>query len=424
MTTNLRINVHFCSMKSILIIGYVWVEPNSSAAGSRMLQLIELFLKQGYKITFTSPAQKGQKAMDLSAINVEETAIELNSSSFDSFVKNLQPNIVLFDRFMMEEQFGWRIAENCPNAIRILDTEDLHSLRKVRHEKLKKNEVFQTEDLLTSDIAKREIASILRCDLSLIISSFEMELLQKTFKISNDLLLHLPFLLDKIEEKQIDNWLPFEDREHFVFVGNFLHAPNVNAVLELKKLWENIKKQLLKAELHIYGAYATQQINELHNKEDRFIIKGFTEDIKSIVRKAKVVIAPLQFGAGIKGKLTEAMTCGTPSITTKIGAEGMHDNLNWNGIIEDDFKNFTQKAIELYSNKELWQQSQQNGVKIINQLYNKEVLENKFVNKIERIEKNFSEHRTQNFFGSMLQHQTLNASKYMSKWIELKNAKL
>ncbi len=110
----------------ILILGTVWVEPNSSAAGSRMLQLIELFQDQNYKVTFASTAQKSEKAANLTSLQVDEVAIELNSSSFDDFISNLKPTIVLFDRFMTEEQFGWRVAENCPNALRILDTEDLH----------------------------------------------------------------------------------------------------------------------------------------------------------------------------------------------------------------------------------------------------------------------------------------------------------
>ena len=66
--------------------------------------------------------------------------------------------MVLFDRFMMEEQFGWRVVENCPNALRLLDTEDLHCLRQARQLALKEDRTFTTEDLF-SDIAKREIAS-------------------------------------------------------------------------------------------------------------------------------------------------------------------------------------------------------------------------------------------------------------------------
>ena len=112
--------------KSLLIIGAVWVEPNSSAAGKRMLQLIAQFLERDYTITFASPAQKSEKAIDLSSLGVAEVVIQLNNASFNLFIAQLQPNIVLFDRFMMEEQFGWRVLENCPEALRILDTEDLH----------------------------------------------------------------------------------------------------------------------------------------------------------------------------------------------------------------------------------------------------------------------------------------------------------
>ena len=408
--------------QQLLIIGSIWVEPNSSAAGSRMLQLIKQFLKENYKITFASPAQKGEKASNLSFLGIDEISIELNNSSFDNFIKELQPTVVLFDRFMMEEQFGWRVTENFPKAIRILDTEDLHFLRKTRHQQLKKGEAFTTEALLNSDDAKREIASILRCDMSLIISTFEMDLLKDVFKIDERILYYLPFLLEKVDEHQTKKWKPFEEREHFVFIGNFFHKPNVDAVLTLKtQIWSKIRKLYPKAEVHIYGAYVNQQINQLHNKKEGFIIKGFAEDAKEVVRNARVVLAPLRFGAGIKGKLTEAMVCGTPSVTTEIGAEGMHNTLPWNGFIEADYSQFSEKAVQLYTDEKLWGESQENGIKIINQIYNKEKLGVLFINRIKEVQERLDKHRNQNFLGSLLQHQTLLATKYMSKWIEVKN---
>jgi glycosyltransferase involved in cell wall biosynthesis len=409
--------------QQVLIIGYVWVEPNSSAAGSRMLQIVEQFLKQNWKVTFASPAQKGEKASSLKSLGIDEVSIELNNASFDDFIKNLQPTIVLFDRFMMEEQFGWRVAENCPNAIRILDTEDLHFLRKTRHQQLKKGAKFTTEALLKSDDAKREIASILRCDLSLIISSYEMDLLKSVFKIDEKILYYLPFLLDKIDKHQTKKWKSFEEREHFVFVGNFFHKPNVDAVLTLKEnVWNEIREYLPKAEIHIYGAYVNQQISQLHNKKEGFIIKGFAEDAKEVVGNARVVLAPLRFGAGIKGKLTEAMICGTPSVTTSIGAEGMCGNFPWNGFIEDHFSDFSLMSVELYRNKNMWKNYQSTGTEIINHIYDKEKLSVPFINQIKEIQDTLETHRTQNFLGSLLQHQTLQATKYMSKWIESKNS--
>lgn len=408
--------------KSLLIIGAVWVEPNSSAAGKRMLQLIAQFLERDYKITFASPAQKNEKAIDLISLGINEVVIALNNVSFDKFIKELNPNIVLFDRFMMEEQFGWRVAENCPQAIRILDTEDLHCLRKTRELCLKQQVHFSVDKLLKQDITKREIAAILRCDLSLIISTFEMELLKNRFQIAENILMYLPFLFDEITASQQKKWQSFEEREHFIFIGNFFHKPNVDAVLTLKnKVWTAIRKQLPTVEIHIYGAYVNQQIQELHNKKEGFIVKGFAEDANEVVEKAKVVLAPLNYGAGIKGKLTEAMLCGTPSVTTAIGVEGMAGDFPWNGFVADDFSNFALKSAELYTNKPVWEQAQLNGVDIINSIYSKEKNALLFFNKIEEIQQDLEKHRSANFLGSLLQHQTLQATRYMSKWIEEKN---
>ena len=387
-----------------------------------MLQLIAQFLERDYKITFASPAQKNEKAIDLFSLGINEVAIVLNNVSFDNFIKELNPNIVLFDRFMMEEQFGWRVAENCPETIRILDTEDLHCLRKTRELCLKQHVHFSVDELLKQDITKREIAAILRCDLSLIISTFEMELLKNRFQIAENILMYLPFLFDEITASQQKKWQSFEEREHFIFIGNFFHKPNVDAVLTLKnKVWTAIRKQLPKAEIHIYGAYVNQQIQELHNKKEGFIVKGFAEDANEVVEKAKVVLAPLNYGAGIKGKLTEAMLCGTPSVTTTIGVEGMAGDFPWNGFVADDFSNFALKSAELYTNKPVWEQAQLNGVDIINSIYSKEKNALLFFNKIEEIQQDLEKHRSANFLGSLLQHQTLQATRYMSKWIEEKN---
>src|SRR6218665_3183287 len=112
-----------------LVIGYVWPEPKSSAAGTRMVELVQLLLHMGYQVTFASAAALSEHRFDLKSIGVEEKPIALNCSSFDDFVRELQPALVLFDRFFTEEQFGWRVENTCPDALRILDTEDLHSLR-------------------------------------------------------------------------------------------------------------------------------------------------------------------------------------------------------------------------------------------------------------------------------------------------------
>lgn len=412
------------SKKTLLILGTVWVEPNVSAAGSRMLQLIELFLKNDFQIVFASTAKKTKTAFPLHSIGVQEVEIQLNDVSFDRFINHLSPDIILFDRFLTEEQFGWRVQENCTNAMTILDTEDLHCLRRTREMCIQKNLEFSIEKLKNQDITKREIAAILRCDISLIISPYEMELLTSMFNIEKGILYCLPFLLNKIEPSEIEKWSPFTERNHFVFLGNFFHKPNVDAVITLKNhIWKGIRKKLPEAEIHIYGAFVSPRIQQLHQPKEGFFIKGFAKDANEIISKSKIVLAPLRFGAGLKGKLTQAMICGTPSITTTIGAEGMHQDLPWGGFVTDDFEDFVHQSIALYTSQTLWQTAQKNGIKIINSLYDKTALETPFIHKILDIYQNLEDHRGQHFLRSLLQHQSLQATKYLSKWIEAKNRK-
>jgi len=411
--------------QQVLIIGFVWPEPNSSAAGGRMVQLISIFKEQGFDVTFASPAMDSDYMIDLETLGVVKKSITLNCSSFDVFVKDLNPTIVLFDRFMMEEQFGWRVAENCPDALRLLDTEDLHCLRLARQKAFKENRSFSTDDLLVEEVAKREIASILRCDVSLMISEYEMELLQTVFKIDSNLLYYLPLLLGPIEDPTIQKLPSFEERNNFVFIGNFLHEPNWNAVQYLKEtIWPLIRRQMPEAILQIYGAYPSQKVLQLHQHKQGFYIMGRADDAQEVVRNALVVLVPLRFGAGIKGKLIEAMQCGTPSVTTTIGAESMCGDLPWNGFIADNPQVFADKAVELYQDKILWQKVQENGFGIIEKRYLKSLFADDFIAHILKVQTHLKPHRLQNFMGTLLQHHTLTSTKYMSRWIEEKNRKI
>lgn len=411
--------------KQLLIIAFVWPEPNSTAAGNRMLQLIDFFLEQEYKITLASTAVESELSLNLDILGVKKATIQLNHSSFDDFVTKLNPEIVLFDRFLTEEQFGWRVAEFIPNAIRILDTEDLHSLRQTRQVEFKNNRTFTTTAWLQNDTTKREVASIYRCDVSLIISSYEIILLTETLKIDPSLLLHLPFMLLKINREQVKNWTSFDNRKDFICIGNGKHAPNVDAVVWLKEeIWPKIRKELPAVQLHVFGAYLPQQIKEMHSSRENFLIKGWVADAEKAMGEAKINLAPLRFGAGIKGKLILAMQAGTPSVTTSIGAEGLHEGMSWSGTVADNADDFAKAAIALYNNQNEWHKAQQNGSAIINSVYRKEKLHDHFNTKINDLQQNLTIHRAQNFIGILLQHQTMQSTKYLSKWIEEKNSKV
>jgi glycosyltransferase involved in cell wall biosynthesis len=228
--------------------------------------------------------------------------------------------------------------------------------------------------------------------------------------------------LEPIAVSTIQNLPSFEERKNFVFIGNFLHEPNWNAVQYLKEtIWPVIRKQLPEAVLKIYGAYSNQKVLQLHQPKEGLHIMGRADDAHEVVRNARVFLAPLRFGAGIKGKLLEAMQYGTPSVTTTIGAESMCGDLPWNGFIADESQAFADKAVELYQDKTVWLKAQENGFRIIEKRYLKSVFTDDFVKHILKVQSDLKQHRLHNFMGTMLQYHTLTSTKYMSRWIEEKN---
>ena len=402
----------------ILFLGLVWPEPTSSAAGWRILHLIKCFSKIG-QVFFASAASKSIYSANLEELGVEEKFIFLNDSSFDEFVFNLKPDIVVFDRFMVEEQYGWRVAENCPQALRVLDTEDLHFVRLARQDAFKKNTAIN----FYTTTAKREIASILRSDMSLIISKTEMELLEKQFNIPKDKLFYLPFQEEVLSEEYILELADFSQRKDFVFIGNFIHEPNWRTVEILKRdVWPKLRKKIPNAELHIYGAYASEKVLQLNNPKERFYIKGRAENARETISKYRILLAPIPFGAGAKGKFVDAMASGTPSVTTTIGAEGMTES-QWNGFIVDDTVEFIEKSVELYVNEQLWNAKQQIGFVVLHSSLADNSYTLELIEKVQDYRLKQEYYRQKNFIGEILLQQQVNATKYMSLWIEEKNKK-
>ncbi len=406
----------------LLVIGHVWPEPLATAAGKRMLQLLCLWKDWGALVCFASAAAKTAYSFDLSKSGIDEIPINLNDPSFDQMINNLNPGVVMFDRFMTEEQYGWRVAEQLPNCIRILNTEDLHSLRQVRRGSLDQFTVDLRNEWLKADITKRELASIYRSDLSLIISSFEERWLKDQAGIPGELLAYVPFMYNETEILEIDNLPGYEDRRDFVFVGNGKHQPNLDAIRWLQnELWPGIIKELPEANLHIYGAYLPQNIMDFHNPDLGFLVHGWAEDIQGVLSNTRLNLVPLRFGAGLKGKFLDAMICGTPSITTQIGSEGILKNVDDGYTSADEKKDFVTEALHLYRDKQAWEEHLLKERKLLSELFQKQPHSLKLKDRIAYLAAHLDDHRRQNVVGSILHHQTLNSTKYLAKWIEAKN---
>jgi hypothetical protein len=245
----------------ILIVANVWPEPTSSAAGTRMMQLIQFFKSKNAEILFSCSAHPSDFIEDLNAMGIQSKKITINSNTFDAFLSEYQPTAVIFDRFNAEEQFGWRVMQHCPKALRILNTEDLHFLRNARQQSIKKGIDLDLQDRssLNSERAVREISSIYRSDISLFVSETEIELLKSVFNVPAHLLYYLPLF----SPVPLDNTPTFEQRKDFVFIGNFRHAPNWDSILFIKeKIWKHIRKQLPDAKINVYGAYPNPKVKK------------------------------------------------------------------------------------------------------------------------------------------------------------------
>lgn len=426
----------------VVVIGYVWPEPNSSAAGQNMLALIKQFLSYGHNVTFMTAATDSIHKADLDNLGVSSEAVALNCSSFNERIAKLSPDIVIFDRYMTEEQFSWRVKDTCPSAIRILNTEDLHSLRQARHDAVKAQDKTlraskeasgspllahiasaAKEADYNSPLAQREIAAILRCDLTLVISRTEYALLTDHYQVPKKQLYYHPLNVAPINDKSPN----FDERTDIVTIGNFRHAPNWDAVLQLKQtVWPAIKKVLPQANLHIYGAYPPKKATQLHNPKNGFYLDGWAENAHDVIANARLLIAPLRFGAGIKGKILEAMRCETPTLTTWVGAEGIAETAHhatWGGAICNTPEEFAKHAARLYSSEEDWSSASKLGLTLFNAFEGAK--ENETLSeRVAIIATDVDAHRKTLFLQGLLWHQTLNASKYMSQWIEAKNQNL
>ena len=409
------------SMPVLLIIGYVWPEPASSAAGRHMLEIIQAMQQANWQIIFASPAAKGPYRLSLDSLHIEEHQIELNSDSFDDWISKLQPDAVMFDRFMMEEQFGWRVAQTCPEAIRILDTEDLHFLRKARQQTLSKDGLLETE--LHGETALREVASILRCDLTLMISEYEMQLLQDHYPVSANLLHYFPFV-SHATNQVINKVSEFERRQDFVFVGTMRHAPNIDAARYLKQaLWPEISKRLPGVRLLLAGSYMTKEISQMHKPQQGFHVMGYVKDLRSLLSASRVFLSPLRFGAGLKGKLIEAMEAGLPSVTTATGAEGIcaANSGQWPGRMAENTEQLIDAAVTLYQDKQAWDEAVNAGNSLLARRFSAEEHNLSLQRRMEHVLRKRDEIRRQNFVGRMLMHQTMRSTEFMSRWIACKN---
>jgi GT2 family glycosyltransferase len=174
---------------------------------------------------------------------------------------------------------------------------------------------------------------------------------------------------------------PFEERSDLLFIGNLAHRPNEDALLFfIREVYPLVRKSLPTVRLDVIGDFASESVKSYDSEDVR--MRGYVPDVEPYLGNARVFIAPLRFGAGIKGKIGEAMAHGIPVVTTAIGAEGFGLTDGHDVMIGDDPASFGQAIYRLYTEKELWQRLAENGRLRIEQHFTPEIIARTIISSI------------------------------------------
>ena len=397
---------------NVAYIGASWPQPNTTAAGSRTIGLLKCLLRLGYQVTFLT--YKKPNPSQMTAISQLPVATHYCPPNDEAHFQTVAgtPDICVFEKFPTEEMFSYQVHRLFPNCLRVLDTQDLHCLRTQR-QALGQVSLAASKahvpTLLGDEMACREIASIHRSDLVVYCSDYEVEV-TKRLGVENGLVLPMFY-----ESADIEKWKAVDlDRRDMVWLGSYTHAPNRDSLQTLPDIWPNIQAQLPGVELHVYGAffppgYALNLPGVL--------IKGQVASLDCLATY-RVMLAPLRFGAGIKGKITDAWLYGVVPVTTSIGAEGLCRQGHFPGLIEDNWPAFSAAAISAYRCPPLTLRTQ--AWTSLQQHFSLESCQRQLASALLSLQSNLSVVRGNRPIQQLLWSQTLRSTEYLSKYLQTK----
>lgn len=338
----------------ILIVEACMVTPDQDSGSVRMLNMMRMLVNDGHQVTFVADNLDGDARYRplLTAIGVEVL--------FAPFVRSVRAvlaergptlDTIVFCRHYIASQYVQSVRKLAPRARIVFDTVDLHFVREEREAELTGSASMTRAAAVTR---ARELAVITRSDVTLVVSPFERKLLAELAPaarveiVSN---IHVPTQSD----------VSTQGRTDILFVGGFRHPPNVDAVKwYATEVLPHVRRLLPDAITTIVGSNMPQEIEAL--KRDGLNIAGFVDALDPLLRKARVSIAPLRFGAGVKGKVNEAMNHGIAVVATTCAVEGMGLVAGRDVLVADDPAQFAEAIAMLYRDDELWASIARNGM--------------------------------------------------------------
>lgn len=335
------------TQRQVLIIDANTPTPDQDSGSLRLVNLMRLLREEGAHVVFlpANRAHMGKDTHALQALGVETWYapyappaphwLRRHGGRFDTIV---------LCRHYVAREFLPLARKHAPRAKVVFDTVDLHYLRERRGAEL-------AGDPSLSRTAERtralELDVIARSDATLVVSEAERTLLASDAPGARvEVLSNLHHLAGAGK--------PFAERQGLVFVGGFRHPPNVDAVRWfVQDIFPRVRASLPDIEFHCIGAHAPPAIEALRAVPG-VRVHGHVPDIDPYMEGCRVALAPLRYGAGVKGKVNLSMAHGQPVVATATAVEGMHLRDGHDVLVADDADAFADAVVRLHADEALW----------------------------------------------------------------------
>ncbi|MHA6288841.1 glycosyltransferase [Maricaulis sp. CAU 1757] len=322
--------------------------PDKDSGSLDVINLITMLRELGYGVCFAPEDNMlfyGEYTRRLQEAGVQclyhpyclplEPFLEQNGQEFD---------VIVVHRLEPTRRWLEKLRRYCPHAKIVYNTVDLHHIRDRREAELKNDKALLER---AQEIEKVELELIERCDATIVVSSVEQEALKRINPRWN--VTHLPLIREVPGSDK-----GFADRGGIVFVGGFAHQPNSDAVHYFaEEIWPEIRRRMPDCTFRIIGSRMSEDIRQL-KEIDGIEPIGFVEDLKPVLNSARLMVAPLRFGAGAKGKVISSLSHGLPCVATSIAAEGMFAGSDEGLFVADDPHRFAELVEELYHDEDRW----------------------------------------------------------------------
>jgi GT2 family glycosyltransferase len=346
----------------ILFIDNSLPEPDKDSGSLREFTILKILTSLGYFVTFW-PKDLVAKPNYTSPLQQMGIEVAYGNVDFHEFIKERQSTYtyVFFARPYVAAHFIKLVRGYQPQAKLIFDTVDLHFLRVQRQAALH-NDSHLNKIARDWEIVEKSL--IEQVDTTLVVSSDEKKILENAGYQNIDLLSNVHDVCRGASG--------FASRKNLLFIGSFAHPPNADGVIWFcQKILPIIRRSIADVNINIIGSGDITKLDMIKNLPGVNIL-GFVDDVKPHFDQSRVFVAPLRYGAGVKGKIGQSMSLGLPLVTTLVGAEGLHLKNSRDCFISDDEQQFADYVIRLYNDKSISQKMQKGSYEIIEAHYSPE----------------------------------------------------